>query len=113
MPGLLRRVLIASLGSVIVAGVLQDLLRPTFAAWGPLAVINDWLFTANGLTTQGALTLFILIAVITLLWARKGKAVQASIETPAPERAADPPDFNASSFSSLFYSSCPRSLASF
>jgi branched-chain amino acid transport system permease protein len=65
MPGLLRRVLITSFGSVIAAGVLQDLLQPTFAAWGPLAVINDWLFTANGLTPHGALTLFILIAVIT------------------------------------------------
>ena len=85
MPGLLRTVLIASLGSVIAAGVLQDLLRPTFAAWGPLAVINDLLFTANGLTTQGALTLFILITVITLLWARKGKAVQTSIKRLPPK----------------------------
>ena len=85
MPGLLRTVLITSLGSVIGAGVLQDLLRPTFAAWGPLAVINDLLFTANGLTTHGALTLFILIAVITLLWARKGKAIQASIKRLPPK----------------------------
>ncbi len=85
MPGLLRTLLIASLGSVIAAGVLQDLLRPTFAAWGPLAVINDLLFTANGLTTQGALTLFILITVITLLWARKGKAVQTSIKRLPPK----------------------------
>ncbi len=80
MPGLLRRVLITSFGSVIFAGVLQDLLRPTFAAWGPLAVINDLLFTANGLTTHGALTLFILIAVITFVWTRKKKAVQTRIK---------------------------------
>ena len=80
MPGLLRRVLIPSFGSVIFAGMLQDLLRPTFAAWGPLAVINDLLFTANGLTTHGALTLFIVIAVITFIWIRKRKAVQTSIK---------------------------------
>lgn len=80
MPGLLRRVLIPSFGSVIFAGMLQDLLRPTFAAWGPLAVINDLLFTANGLTTHGALTLFIVIAVITFVWIRKRKAVQTSIK---------------------------------
>ena len=36
-----------------VSGVLQDLLRPTFALWGPLAVINDWLYAANGLTHRG------------------------------------------------------------
>ncbi len=84
MPGLLRRMLIASLGSVIVAGVLQDLLRPTFAAWGPLAVINDLLFTANGLTIQGAATLFILIAVITLFWARARRTAQTTIGSLPP-----------------------------
>ena len=86
MPGLLRRVLITSFGSVIAAGVLQDLLQPTFAAWGPLAVINDWLFTANGLTPHGALTLFILIAVITFFWARKGKAIRTSLNRLPPGR---------------------------
>lgn len=80
MPGLLRRVLITSFGSIIFAGVLQDLLRPTFAAWGPLAVINDLLFTANGLTTHGALTLLIVVAAITFFWARKGEAVQTRIK---------------------------------
>ncbi len=84
MPGLLRRMLITSLGSVIVAGVLQDLLRPTFAAWGPLAVINDLLFTANGLTIRGAVTLFILIAVITLFWTRAQRAAQTTIESLPP-----------------------------
>jgi len=75
-PGMLRRVLLISLGSIVGAGVLQDLLRPTFALWGHLAVINEWLFTANGLTLQGAIGLFILIAVFFLFWTRKGKAIQ-------------------------------------
>jgi branched-chain amino acid transport system permease protein len=85
MPGLLRRILITSLGSVIVAGVLQDLLRPTFAAWGPFAVINDLLFTANGVTPQGALTLFVVVSVITFFWMRKGKAVQSSLKRLPPK----------------------------
>jgi hypothetical protein len=59
-PILVRRVLVTSLGSIVMAGVLQDLLRPTFSLWGPLAIINEWLFTANGLTLQGAAGLFIL-----------------------------------------------------
>jgi branched-chain amino acid transport system permease protein len=88
-PKLIRRVLIASLGSIVIAGVLQDLLRPTFALWGPLAIINEWLFTANGLTLHGAITLFILIAAIIYFWARKGSAVRTRVQRlpPAGQRA--------------------------
>lgn len=85
LPGLLRRMLVASLGSVIAAGVVQDLLRPTFAAWGPLAIINDWLFTANGVTSEGAIALFLIIAFITLFWARKGEAIQTGIKRLPPK----------------------------
>jgi len=87
-PKLIRRVLIISLGSIVSAGVLQDLLRPTFALWGPLAIINEWLFTANGLTIQGAIGLFILIAAFSLFWSRKGSAIQTGFRRlpPAPQR---------------------------
>jgi len=86
---LLRRVLIISLGSVVAAGVLQDLLRPTFALWGPLAVINEWLFTANGLTSHGTLGLFVLIAILSYLWAQKGNAIRADLKrlSPTSQRA--------------------------
>jgi branched-chain amino acid transport system permease protein len=84
MPGLPRRVLITSLGSVILAGVLQDLLRPTFSAWGPLAIINDWLFTANGVTPEGAATMFLVIAAITFFWARKGGAIKRGVKSLPP-----------------------------
>ena len=88
-PGLLRRVLIVSLGSVVGAGVLQDLLRPTFALWGPLAVINDWLFSANGLTFHGAIGLFVLIAALSTFWAQKGNAIRAGLKrlSPTSQRA--------------------------
>lgn len=88
-PGLLRRVLIVSLGSVVGAGVLQDLLRPTFALWGPLAVINDWLFSANGLTFYGAIGLFVLIAALSTFWAQKGNAIRADLKrlSPTSQRA--------------------------
>jgi len=86
---LLRRVLIISLGSVVGAGVLQDLLRPTFALWGPLAVINEWLFTANGLTFHGTMGLFVLIALLSYFWAQKGKAIRADLKrlSPTSQRA--------------------------
>jgi branched-chain amino acid transport system permease protein len=88
-PKLVRRVLIIPLTGVVGAGVLQDLLRPTFALWGPLAIINEWLFTANGLTIYGALALFILIAAIIYFWTRKGSAVRTGLQRlpPAGQRA--------------------------
>ncbi len=86
MPALFRRVIITSLGSVIIGGVLQDLIRPTFAAWGPLAVINDFLFTSNGLTLSGASMLILVVAAITLFWARKGNAVRTQIKRLPPTR---------------------------
>jgi branched-chain amino acid transport system permease protein len=80
LPILVRRVLITSLGSIVMTGVLQDLLRPTFALWGPLAVINEWLYAANGLTLYGAIGLFILIAAIIYFWSRKGNAIRTGLQ---------------------------------
>jgi branched-chain amino acid transport system permease protein len=88
-PKLIRRMLIIPLTGIVGAGVLQDMLRPTFALWGPLAVINEWLYAANGLTLYGAIGLFILIAAIIYLWARKGSAVRTGLQRlpPAGQRA--------------------------
>ena len=79
-PALLRRALVISLGSIVGAGVLQDLLRPIVALWGPLAVMNEWLFTANGLTFHGAIGLFILMVIVFYVWTQKRKAVRADLE---------------------------------
>ena len=49
------------------------------ALWGPVAIINEWLFTANGLTLYGAIGLFILIAVLSYFWARRGNDVRAGL----------------------------------
>jgi len=84
-PILVRRVLITSLGSIVMAGVLQDLLRPTFSLWGPLAVINEWLFTANGLTLHGAAGLFILIAAVSYFWAQRGSSIRAGLRGLPPK----------------------------
>jgi branched-chain amino acid transport system permease protein len=81
---LTRRVLGTSLGCMVVSGGLQDLLRPTFALWGPLAVINDWLYAANGLTIQGAVSLLLVVAVTTFLWARKGNHVRTGFQRMSP-----------------------------
>src|SRR5512136_2891777 len=80
VPRLARRILIISLSSIVGVGVLQDMLRPTFSLWVPLAIINEWLFTANGLTLSGALGLFILIAGGSYFWARRGNAVRTGLQ---------------------------------
>jgi branched-chain amino acid transport system permease protein len=79
-PRLIRRMLNIPLTGIVGAGVLQDMLRPTFSLWGPLAVINEWLYTANGLTVSGAIGLFILIAAIIYFWAQKGSAIRTGLQ---------------------------------
>jgi branched-chain amino acid transport system permease protein len=78
-PHLIRKTLIAALGSAAVAGVLQDMLRPIIAIWGPLANINRFLFAANGLTIKGAVGMFVLIGIAVYLWGYKGDAVRAKV----------------------------------
>jgi branched-chain amino acid transport system permease protein len=71
---------------VVLTGVLQDLLRPTFALWGPLAAINDWLYAANGLTLEGGIWLFMGIALVTFFWAKRGGALRAGFRQMSPGR---------------------------
>ena len=85
-PPVFKRVLITALGSVLVAGVLQDLLRPTFAAWGPLAGISTWLFTANGLTLHGAVTLGLAVSLASWFWAFRGEAIRSHVAKLPPSR---------------------------
>lgn len=85
-PPTFRKVLTSALGSVLIAGVLQDLLRPTFAAWGPLGGISTWLFTANGLTLPGAATLGLSVALASSFWAFKGEAIRARVATLPPSQ---------------------------
>ncbi|MFB3885188.1 MAG: branched-chain amino acid ABC transporter permease [Thermodesulfobacteriota bacterium] len=84
-PNLLRRISIISLTGIVGAGVLQDLLRPTFSLWGPLSVINDWLFRANGLALDGAIGLFIVIAAFSYFWAKKGRAIRSGLQGLPPK----------------------------
>jgi len=83
-PSLLRRVLIRSLGGVAMAGLLQDLLRAIFAPWGMIAEINQWFFPVNGLTAQGAVSLFILISATSYFWMKSGNTMKTSLQRLPP-----------------------------
>jgi branched-chain amino acid transport system permease protein len=79
-PALIRKMLITAFSAVIIAGMLQDMLRPVIGLWGPLARINLLLFAANGLALKGAVGLFVLVAILVYLWQSKGDAVKTRIK---------------------------------
>jgi len=79
-PALARKMLITALSCVIIAGMLQDMLRPVISLWGPLARINLFLYAPNGLSLKGAIGLFALVALIVFLWNRKTGTVKSKVE---------------------------------
>jgi branched-chain amino acid transport system permease protein len=79
-PAMIRKTIITALSAVVIAGVLQDMLRPVISLWGPLAKINLFLFATNGLSIKGAIGLFILVAALVFAWSRKGSAVKTKVE---------------------------------
>jgi len=82
----LRGSLGAACGSLVGMGVLQDLLAPTFALWGPLAVINDWIYEVNGLSFGGAVFLLVLIGSATHLWRKEGPAIRNAFGRISPAK---------------------------
>ncbi len=79
-PALVRRIIITALSCVVIAGMLQDMLRPVISLWGPLANINLFLYAPNGLALKGAIGLFVLVAVLVFLWNRKSGSVRTKVE---------------------------------
>ena len=67
-PSVVRKMLVTALSCLIIAGMLQDMLRPVISLWGPLARINLFLFAPNGLALKGAIGLFVLVAVLKAGW---------------------------------------------
>ncbi len=79
-PPSIRKTIITALSAVVIAGVLQDMLRPVIALWGPLAKINLFLFAANGLSIKGAIGLFVVVAILVYVWGQKGSAVKTKVQ---------------------------------
>jgi branched-chain amino acid transport system permease protein len=65
---------------VVMLGLLQELLRVVFAGWGPLSVINTWLFAAKGLSISGSVALFVLVTACTYFGARPRQAMQRQLQ---------------------------------
>lgn len=80
LPHSLKSALGRSVGAVVGAGVLQDMLRPILAAWGPLSELSDLVFEASGLTSEGALGILLGVAGGSLVWERKGQRLLKGIQ---------------------------------
>jgi len=88
LPGLWRRALITGFCSLAAVGMLQDLIAPIIGAWGPFAVLSDWLFSGNGLSIGGAVGLFCVAAAATAFWSANRLAVTRRVQAmePGPKR---------------------------
>ena len=77
IPELIRRVTIICATSVLLAGLLQDLIQPVLAPWSLLSIISDWLYTQNGLSISGAIAIAVIIGIVHVIWTKKGEGVKA------------------------------------
>jgi branched-chain amino acid transport system permease protein len=89
LPGHVRLSVGRALAWVVLIGLLQELLRTIFAGWGPLSVINTWLFAPNGLSITGSVVLFVLLATATAFRTPLCQAVQHTLQRlpPVAQRA--------------------------
>ena len=77
IPELIRRVTIICATSVLMAGLLQDLIQPVLAPWSLLSIISDWLYTQNGLSISGAIAIAVIIGIVNVIWSKKEEGVKA------------------------------------
>jgi branched-chain amino acid transport system permease protein len=74
-PPLIRRILVAGCGAVVVAGVFQELLQIMLQTSDTLTTVNDLLYTWEGLEPQGAAIIFVAAVAVTLAWTAIGRAL--------------------------------------
>jgi branched-chain amino acid transport system permease protein len=86
LPAAFRKSLIYAITVLLVIGLLQDLIRITFQNWTALNPLSAFLFTNNGLTIVGAVTLFILTFAIHQAWQARGKQVQNRLNVLPPSQ---------------------------
>jgi branched-chain amino acid transport system permease protein len=88
LPSSVSRSIVLATTGVIAFGLLQELIRVTLSAWGPLTPLTVFLYEANGLTVAGAVTLFVLIAAVSYLQSTQGNRIQSKLDSlPAASRS--------------------------
>jgi branched-chain amino acid transport system permease protein len=67
-PPVARRPILIGFAAVVVAGVFQELIQLMMQAEGFISDLRDFVYTWEGLSLQGAASVFIVGALITLIW---------------------------------------------
>jgi len=87
LPGWLRRPLTGGLVASGIAGLFQELIRPVLANSAATKPLHDLIYTYTGMKLQGAILIFVVGAVATVLWAKFQPAAKARIqEMPAGQQ---------------------------
>ena len=84
-PSVVRRAIVPGAIAVLVAGVFQELIQLMLQQYeGPVGEFRDFLYTWEGLSPQGAVTIFIVVAVC-----RRGRRARIRAGVPRVSPAHD------------------------
>ncbi len=84
LPSKLRRAIVNGLVAIVAFGLLQDLIKVTLSNWDQLTALTKFFFESNGLSPAGAVTLFVLVAAVTLLQSFQGDRLQTRLKKLPP-----------------------------
>ncbi len=84
LPNLLRRFVLIGLTTVLLIGMLEELLTVIMARSEMLDPLVDFLFGKKGLSVPGAITVFVVFGGLLALWAAQGQKVKTSVSNLPP-----------------------------
>ena len=84
LPSNLKRAIVNGLVAVVAFGLLQDLIKVTLSNWEQLTAPTKFFFESNGLSSAGAITLFVLVAVLSYLQSVQGNRLQTRLKKLPP-----------------------------
>ncbi len=82
-PYRVRRAILVGAAAVLSFGLLRDLMVTTFSE---LTIVTRFLYLSNGLSPIGAITVFVVAAVLDYAWARRGTQIRTAVRTRPPVR---------------------------
>ncbi len=89
LPQLLRRFVLVGLGTVLVVGMLNELLTVILARSNLTENLSDLLFGRNGLSITGAIIIFLVAGGLHLLWTTQGSKLKSGVASlPSPQQRA-------------------------
>ena len=89
LPSNFKRAIVNGLVAVVAFGLLQDLIKVTLSNWEQLTALTKFFFESNGLSSSGAVTLFVLVAVLSYLQSVQGNRLANAAEKAAARDAQD------------------------